>query len=255
MMLQEERFSNIIQYLKENKIAKLRQLSKLNGVSVDTVRRDLEILENYGVLEKVHGGAVYKQESADPNTFGMRIVSHRREKAELARGITSVVKEGQTVALGSGSTIIEIAKVFAESYKRLTVITNDLNVVDVLSAKENFTIILAGGVYNGEENAIFGGQCEQELGQYNADVGILSVGGISPDKGITDVRLEQIDVLRRIIDMSEKVVVAADHSKFAKVACSAICEARGIDIILSDAELSDLQKEIYEQLGITVIRT
>lgn len=111
--------------------------------------------------------------------------------------------EGQTVVMGSDSTTVEIAKYIAANYKRLTVITNDLDIVKIFSHKERFNIIVTGGLYDAGEHALYGeqceeeiGQCEEEIGQYNADVCLLAVNSISFEKGISDFRLNQIDTFR-----------------------------------------------------------
>ena len=136
----------------------------------------------------------------------------------------------------------------------MTIITNDIDVVRILSQKEHFTIIVVGGLYDIEENATYGEQCEEELLQYNADISIIAVNSISLEKGITDFRINQIDVFKTMMKISEKVVVAADYSKFEKNACMTICDVDAVDTILSDSKLTDEQKALYESHGIQVIR-
>lgn len=252
-MLQEERFSNIIEFLKTNNTAAVHDLAKLNKVSVDTVRRDLDILESYGVLERVRGGAVWRRESLEQHVYEMRVMVHSEEKSQLAGLIDQVLEDGTTVAIGSGSTTVEIAKHIAAKYKKMTVITNDLDIVKILSHKEGFKIILLGGLFDKEENATYGEPCEEEIGQYNADVGILSVNSISLEKGFCDFRLNQMDTFRQIIEISDKVVIAADSSKFEKSACMTLCGIEKADIILSDDKLQEEKKKMYREKGIEIL--
>ncbi len=253
-MLQEERFFNIIEYLKANGTAKLSQLAALNGVSVDTVRRDLETLDGYGLLERVRGGAVRKEENMDRQISGMRTMVNGKEKASLAEGVTQVVSEGETIILGSGTTAAEIAGALARSYKRLTVITNDMGVVQALSPKEHFTVIVAGGILDPEENATFGDQCEEEIRQYNADLCIISGSSLSPEKGVTDFRLDQAEVFKAMLASSARRVVAADHEKFLKSpACMNVCPVEDIHVILTDKGLPPETGKLYEARGIRVI--
>ena len=187
-------------------------------MSVDTVRRDLEVLEGYGILERVRGGAVWKDTNNTRNIYEVRVTVNTEKKEEIAGIADRVLAEGQTVVIGSGSTTIEIAKYIAANYKRLTVITNDLDIVKIFSRKERFNIIVTGGLYDAQEHAIYGEQCEEEIGQYNADVCLLAVNSISFEKGISDFRLNQIDALRKMMSISERVVVAADSTKVGKTA-------------------------------------
>lgn len=155
-MLQEERFSNIIELLKINKMAKVNEFAKINKVSVDTIRRDLEVLEGYGILDRVRGGAVWKDANNTRNIYDVRVTVNTEKKEEIAGIVDKVLTEGQTVVIGSGSTTVEIAKYIAANYKRLTVITNDLDIVKIFSHKERFNIIVTGGLYDAQEHAIYG---------------------------------------------------------------------------------------------------
>ena len=252
-MLQEERFANIIDYLKSNKTAKVNDLARINKVSVDTVRRDLETLEGYGVLERVRGGAVWKDANNTRNIYGMRMTVNIEKKIEISEMVSRVIVEGQTVMIGSGSTTVEIAKYIAANYKRLTVITNDLDIVRIFSHKERFNIIIPGGLYDFQEHAVYGMQCEDEIGQYNADVCLLAVNSISFERGISDFRLNQIEVFRKMMSVSECVAVAADSTKVGKTACMRICGIEEIDVLLCDSQLSSEEKEKFESAGVEVI--
>ncbi len=252
-MLQEERFSNIIDYLNSNKTAKVNDLARINNVSVDTVRRDLETLEGYGILERVRGGAVWKDANNTRNIYGMRMTVNIEKKIEISEMAGRVIVEGQTVMIGSGSTTVEIAKYIAANYKRLTVITNDLDIVRIFSHKERFNIIIPGGLYDFQEHAVYGRQCEDEIGQYNADVCILAVNSISFERGISDFRLNQIDVFRKMMSVSECVAVAADSTKVGKTACMKICGIEEIDKLLCDSSLTPEEKQQFESAGIEVI--
>ena len=253
-MLREERFTNIIEFLKVNGTAKINEIAKLNHVSVDTVRRDLETLEGYGVLTRVRGGAVSRNENLERHVYEMRLNVHSREKTELAKLAADIVSEGQTVAMGSGSTTVEIAKFMAVNYNRLIIITNDLDIVRIFSHKEDFRIIIPGGLIDIEENAVYGERCEEELSKYNADVGILSVNSVSLEKGLSDFRLNQVDVFRKMMEISQKIVIAADSSKFGKPACMTICGMENVDVILSDGSISDEKVREYAAAGIVVLR-
>lgn len=254
-MLREERFKNIIEFLKVNSTIKIDEILELNKVSADTARRDLEILESYGALKRVRGGAVLNSENMERQAYDMRINTHREEKASLARLTAKVVEEGQTIALGSGTTTVAIARFIAVNYNRLIVITNDMDIVKILSQKEGFSIIVLGGLFDPEENATYGEQCEKELERFNADVGIISVSSISAEKGLSDFRLEQNDVFRKIIEISKKVVAAVDSSKFERTACETICSIDEVDIILSDGNMTEEQKRLYMKKGLEVIIT
>lgn len=252
-MLQEKRFSRIMEYLAVNDKASTEELAKLNGVSIDTVRRDLDVLEKYGVLDRVRGGAVMRRESLEQHVSELRGILNPEHKRQIAQLIAHVVEDGTTVAIGGGSTCAEIAKVMATNYKRLTVITNNLDIVKILKDNEDFKIIIPGGMVDKEENCIFGEKCEEELGMFNADVGIVSSASVSVKKGMSDFRFNIIETMLRIMSISEKVVLAVDSTKFNKSSSMKMCEIKDIDVVISDEGIPAGESRKLRTMGIEVI--
>ncbi len=252
-MLQEKRFAKIVEHLKIHKTAKISELAKLNHVSVDTVRRDLETLEGYGVLEKVRGGAIWREESLEQHVYEMRTTLHKEEKGELSKLVNRVLEDGTTVVLGSGSTTVQMAQEIAANYKKLTVITNDLDIVKIMSSKEGIRLIVLGGLLDPDENAVYGAQCEAEIQNYNADVCILAVNGISAEKGVSDFRLNQLETFKRMMEISGEVVIAADNSKFDRASCMKLCDIDKIDYVLCDGGLEEQQRRKLQDKGVVVI--
>ena len=137
MMLQEQRHQMIESFLKQQKAVKASELATLLDVSIDTVRRDLEVLEKKGFVKRVHGGAVLIQNKDNVlnKLFNEREVKNLEKKQEVASLAIELIEEGQAIALNGGTTTIEIAKVLVEKFKRLTIITNDLRILSILGAE------------------------------------------------------------------------------------------------------------------------
>lgn len=252
-MLQEERLLKLIEYLRANERGSFKELAEMLKVSEVTVRKDLAELERRKAAKLVRGGAVWKDANNTRNIYEVRVTVNTEKKEEIAGIADRVLAEGQTVVMGSGSTTVEIAKYIAANYKRLTVITNDLDIVKIFSHKERFNIIVTGGLYDAGEHALYGEQCEEEIGQYNADVCLLAVNSISFEKGISDFRLNQIDTFRKMMSISERIVVAADSTKVGKTSCMRVCGVEEIDTLLCDSRLAPEEKEKFEAAGIEVI--
>lgn len=252
-MLQEERLLKLIEYLRANERGSFKELAEMLEVSEVTVRKDLAELERRKAAKLVRGGAVWKDANNTRNIYEVRVTVNTEKKEEIAGIADRVLAEGQTVVMGSGSTTVEIAKYIAANYKRLTVITNDLDIVKIFSHKERFNIIVTGGLYDAGEHALYGEQCEEEIGQYNADVCLLVVNSISFEKGISDFRLNQIDTFRKMMSISERIVVAADSTKVGKTSCMRVCGVEEIDTLLCDSRLAPEEKEKFEAAGIEVI--
>ncbi len=247
--MQSDRLDIILEHLKVNGKASFAQLAKVNGVSVDTVRRDLAELEERGLVQRVRGGAVICDDDPAQKSFGVRSSFHNDEKRMLCNGIKEVLTDGQTVALNSGTTNIEAAKFICENYNRLNIITNSLVVLNYMLCQNKFNIIVPGGIVELQEKSIYGSRCENDIRSYNIDVALLAVNAVSIKKGITDFRFNEIGIINAMLDASDKKYVLADSSKFDNVSCMNICDLGKIDGFLTEKGISNELAEKYRQKG------
>lgn len=252
-MLQEERLLKLIEYLRANERGSFKELAEMLEVSEVTVRKDLAELERRKAAKLVRGGAVWEKSDLTRAFSEARDIINREEKQELVKCLGELVQNGYAVSLNGGTTTVEAARFLAENYSSLTVITNNLNVVDVLREKEDFQVILTGGIYYEKENTVTGRQSENDMSLYNVDLSVIVVNSISFEKGISDFRLNQIDTFRKMMSISERIVVAADSTKVGKTSCMRVCGVEEIDTLLCDSRLAPEEKEKFEAAGIEVI--
>lgn len=252
-MLQEERLLKLIEYLRANERGSFKELAEMLEVSEVTVRKDLAELEQRKAAKLVRGGAVWEKSDLTRAFSEARDIINREEKQELVKCLGELVQNGYAVSLNGGTTIVEAARFLAENYSSLTVITNNLNVVNVLREKEDFQVILTGGIYYEKENTVTGRQSENDMSLYNVDLSVIAVNSISFEKGISDFRLNQIDTFRKMMSISERIVVAADSTKVGKTSCMRVCGVEEIDTLLCDSRLAPEEKEKFEAAGIEVI--
>ncbi|WP_147436810.1 DeoR/GlpR family DNA-binding transcription regulator [Oceanobacillus piezotolerans] len=242
-------------FLKQQKAAKASELANLLEVSIDTVRRDLEALEKKEVLKRVHGGAVLVENNDNVlnKHFFEREVKNLEKKQELSYIAIELIQEGQAIALNGGTTTIELAKVLVEKFKRLTIITNDLRILTILSANKDFNVILSGGFFNPEEYTLYGTQCEEIISKFNIDIAFITVNGLSLEQGLTDFRMHEVGVIRTILSRAKYKVVVADSSKFETSSYINICPLKDIDLIVSDNSLPSNIIEDYSKQGIRIL--
>lgn len=252
-MLQEERLLKLIEYLRANERGSFKELAEMLEVSEVTVRKDLAELEQRKVAKLVRGGAVWEKSDLTRAFSEARDIINREEKQELVKCLGELVQNGYAVSLNGGTTTVEAARFLAENYSSLTVITNNLNVVNVLREKEDFQVILTGGIYYEKENTVTGRQSENDMSLYNVDLSVIALNSISFEKGISDFRLNQIDTFRKMMSISERIVVAADSTKVGKTSCMRVCGVEEIDTLLCDSRLAPEEKEKFEAAGIEVI--
>ena len=255
MMLQEQRHQMIESFLKQQKAVKASELATLLDVSIDTVRRDLEVLEKKGIVKRVHGGAVLIQNTDNVlnKLFNEREVKNLEKKQEVASLAIELIEEGQAIALNGGTTTIEIAKVLVDKFKRLTIITNDLRILSILGANKHFNVILTGGFYNPEEYTLYGKQCEEILSNFNIDIAFITVNALSLEHGLTDFRMHEVGVIQTMISRTKYKVVVADSSKFETSSYINICPLKDIDLIVTDSSLPSNVVEEYSKQDIRIL--
>ena len=251
-MLSPERQKLILLELESKGNVSVTELKSLLKVSIDTVRRDLKSLEKRGKIERIHGGAILKEEVVTNQAFENRKFSYQERKSELAKAATEYVKEYQAISLNAGTTNIEVAKELALHFDRLTIITNSLHVANILTSKKDFTVIVTGGVMNQEEFSLYDRNIVNEIKQFNIDVAFISINAISLTKGLTDFRQGEKEVINAMIESAEKAIVAADSSKYETVSYLKICNLDQIDTFITDSYLDEDLLTQYEEQDIHI---
>lgn len=251
-MLREERKRKISQFIKENKKATVAELSKLFGVSESTIRRDLEELDEQGVIQRAHGGAVVVERAAPEPPIIQRMAENEEEKRRIGRAAAELVRDGETIFLGSGTTTMEVARNLVDR-NNLTVITNALNIANLFAGKSNITVIVVGGLLRHSELSMIGHITEQVLKELHADKVIMGMRAISAQDGLTNDYLPETMTDRAIINLAPEVIVVADHSKFGKVSTALVAPISSIHKIVTDSGAPAEQVEALRQAGVEVI--
>lgn len=253
-MLAPERHRLILLELESKGQVTVVELKSLLQVSLDTVRRDLERLEQEDKLQRVHGGAVSKREEIATNqAFFKRKVTHNERKQELAMYAVELVKEYQAISLNAGTTNIEVAKRLAARFDKLTIITNSLRIADILAQKKGFTVIIPGGYLNHEEFSLYGRAIEEEIMNFNTDLALISINAISLEKGLTDFRQGETEVINAMLKGAKRKIVVADSSKFETVSYLNICGLDQIDAIVTDSNMDSGLLDLYKKHHVSII--
>ena len=216
-MLARERHKLILELLKKDGTVRTADLVETMSVSSETVRKDLDFLEQAGQLERVHGGAVPvpKKLVAEPMeeyvSLAARNTQHMGEKSRIVHHAAGLIREKQVVALDYGSTSFLMAKELARRFRSLTVITNSVQNALALVKCPDFTIILVGGILNKEELSL-GNDFSAMLDSLHIDVLFMSVSGVHPTVGLTDQGFSEARVQNQMRQLGTGGV--ALHHKF-----------------------------------------
>ena len=252
-MLAEERKEKIIQMLEKNGNVKVSDLTRLFNVSLQTIRRDLEVLESEGLIKKVYGGAILKRKRIQDFTHSVREKQSLAEKDEIAEIALKLIEEGDSIALNDSTTNLAIAKKIKKKFKNLTIISNSLLIVSELSNVEGFNIILAGGILNVKEQAFFGEITERILDEFIIDKAFIAVSGFSLQTGITDYPLEEVQLQKKLLEISQRAVIIADSSKLESTSLIKVRDAADVDLLVTDSNITPEIKKSYEEAGIHII--
>ncbi|KKI92115.1 DeoR faimly transcriptional regulator [Bacillus sp. SA1-12] len=252
-MLMYDRHEKVMELLRKNKSLQVSTVTKLFGVSTETVRRDLEYLEKEGYLRRVRGGAVLDEVNSIEMNFTLRETKNIEEKREIAEIAARYVSEGQSIALDVSTTNTEFAKALKKKFQRLTVLTNSLVIANELAEMPYYTIILPGGVLRNEELCTVGHLAADFFKGFHIDSFFMSISGISLSEGLTDYGMGEYQVKMKMLESSRNCIVLADSSKFDVASLLKVCHFDRIERIISDSKLSNKVYQKYTKEGIEIV--
>lgn len=248
-----ERLDRIAAYIDEHELVSVAELCAHFDVSEATIRRDLDVLSEQNRVQRIHGGAK-KNLSAPPEPPVLqRSNEQAQEKARIGKAVVSMIQEGETVFIGSGSTALEVAKNL-DRFTKLTVISNSLLVINELIRHPSIEIISLGGVIRKTERSFIGHLTEQSLSQLRADRVIIGIHAIDVNNGLTNDYLEETITDRTILRSGQQVIVVADHTKCGRVSKAYVAAVEIVDIFVTGVETPEEFAASLTEKGIRVIR-
>ncbi|MDR3138321.1 MAG: DeoR/GlpR family DNA-binding transcription regulator [Treponema sp.] len=254
--MQYERRKDIVEKITEFKTVKVRDLISEYHVSIETIRRDLEFLEEQGYLQRVYGGAVLRgyYGRAEPERKH-REMTNSREKQAIGKKAASLISNGDSVFIDYGTTTVEMVRQLGDK-KDLTVLTNAVLVAQELARVAQNTsgwrIILLGGEIRENELTVSGALTDSNLKNFYLAKTVIGIGGIDLEAGVTNYYFQEASTHRLAVERADTVIGLADYSKFAVTTLNHICPADKLDILVTDWTVPDAVLEEYRALGITV---
>jgi len=248
--IRESRLRSIIEVIDDNGAVGVDDLAELLGVSTATIRRDLTDLADQGVITRSHGGAM----RADT---GFEVpISYRRgavvQKHRIAAVAATLIGEGAIVGITGGTTTLEVARAL-RSVRKLTVVTNALNVGMQLARHGNIRLVLTGGVCRTASFELSGPIAESTLSGYNLDVAFVGVDGIDVDAGCTTHDDAEARANAALVKIARRTVIVADSSKIGRIAFANICPLDFVELLITDDEADPQAVSRLVAAGIQVV--
>lgn len=227
-------------------------LARELGVSEVTIRNDLARLEEKKMLIRARGGAIKVEGVGKDIHIADKNKQHLSEKKRIGQAAAGMIENGDTIILDSGTTTIEITKHLSK-FSNLTIITNALNVANELVDLENINVILPGGFLRKNSLSLIGTTAEDSFRNYFCDKLFLAVDGFSTTHGLSTPNVEEAHLNRIMIEISKKVIVVADSSKFLKRSFALIAPVSKVDAVITDAGIPSEDQKKLENAGVEVI--
>jgi DeoR family transcriptional regulator of aga operon/DeoR family fructose operon transcriptional repressor len=250
--MQHERRSNIVSKIRKLRVLKVNDLMREYQVSIETIRRDLEFLEQQGQLHRVYGGAILNSFYGVEEQYENREQINFPHKQAIGKRAASFISDGDTLFVDSGTTVMEFVRNLGNK-KNLTVITCSLFAAQALASdSQDCRVILLGGELRRDELVVSGSLSTANLQNFFASKTVIGMGGITPERGITDFNFQEAGIRRLMIERANMVIGLADYSKFGVTVMNHICPVEKLNMLFTDWTTPDAVLDTYRSRGIEV---
>ncbi len=231
-----ERQKQILFTLTKHGRLSVAEIVRQFAISEATARRDLESLASQGKVRRVHGGVIAIEQAPPELPILEREHEQADDKARLGLAAANLIRAKETIFLGSGTTVLEVARNLRRQPKELTVITNSLPVMNTLSGIKSIMVIALGGMLRESEMSFIGHITEQALSEVRADKVIMGTRGLSLEHGLTNDYLQETLTDRAILKIGREVIIVADHTKVNRVATALLAPLNVMNTLITDTK-------------------
>ncbi|MGM0946388.1 MAG: DeoR/GlpR family DNA-binding transcription regulator [Bacteroidota bacterium] len=246
-----ERHRYILEQLEKTGLVTVSDLAKELNVTMVTVRKDLKLLEDKGLLFRSHGSATSVSPYVSDRSVQVKKLEQVEEKRKIAEKALDFLELNEAIIIGSGTTVGTFAQAIPRNYP-LTVLTSAMNVALALIDTTELELVQLGGVVRKSSSSAVGHFAEEMLKSFACSKLFLSVDGISLEHGLTTSNMMEAHLNAEMIRSVQKTIVLADSQKFGRKGFGKICELEDIDVIITDSGIPEIYREKLEEKGIEV---
>lgn len=251
-MAAKDRLESIRQIIQAEKKVAVSSLSHSFSVTEETIRRDLEKLENEGILTRTFGGAVLNvQAQREGIHFYKRAGIRVEEKRKMAVVASELLQGKYTIAADASTTVMEAVKLIKNS-RDITLLTTSTAVFQEMAGTD-INILSTGGVFNRSTLSLQGAVAKENIKKYHVDILLISCKGIHMEKGVMDSKEPEAEVKKLMIEQAREVALFADHSKFNQTAFAPLTDFAHIDYLITDQKPEDKWIQFCEKNQIKLV--
>jgi DeoR family transcriptional regulator, glycerol-3-phosphate regulon repressor len=243
---------HLIEQVRQLGSVSVEALAEHFGVTLQTVRRDVRLLAEAGLLARFHGGVRVPGSTTENIAYRQRQQLNEAAKLRIAKAVAQEVPHGCSLILNIGTTTEAIARELMQ-HRGLRVITNNLNVAAILSDHPDCELIVAGGVLRSRDRGIVGEATVDFIRQFKVDIALIGISGIEADGTLRDFDYREVKVARAILDHSREVWLAADHSKFNRPAMVELARLDNLDRLYTDAPPPEPFPHLLAEAGVQCV--
>ncbi len=248
-MTREERFERIRSELARKGSVDGDDLAALLGASRATIRRDLDAMQKTGRLRRIHGGAT-SVDSRDELPFQSKLAACLPEKRAIGYMTASLIRDGWVIGCTGGTTVTQVIRALRE--KRVTVVTNAINLAMDLAAADSLEVIVTGGVLRTRSYELVGHIADRTIRDFHLDVAVIGVDGLDFTNGLSTFTIAEAHAAALYIDHAREVWVVTDHTKIGRTAPALIAPLSRVNRVITDAGLPRELSESFAAAGITL---
>jgi DeoR family fructose operon transcriptional repressor len=252
-MMIAERQSRLRDLIAERGMSDLDSLAAELRVSQSTVRRDLDLLENQGLVRRTHGGVIWiadRGTGTRPYAFDQRMAWNVEIKRRIGRAARNLVSPGETVLIDGGTTTFYFAEQLVGL--PLQIVTNSLPIAELFLNDENVELVLTGGLLYPRYGVLLGPMTEQIISTIHTKTMFFSVAGIH-DGALYNQNLLLVQVEKQMMQQAQRVILLADAEKFGQQALSKLCPLSDVDVVVSDEALPREQRDLVKAAGCELV--
>jgi DeoR family glycerol-3-phosphate regulon repressor len=246
------RQADLLEEVRARGSVSVEALAERFGVTLQTVRRDVKLLADAGLVSRFHGGVRVPSSTTENIAYRQRQRLHDDAKRRIARAVARSVPNDCSLIINIGTTTEAIARELLH-HKGLRVITNNLNVAAILSDATDCEVIVAGGVVRPRDRGIVGEATVDFISQFKVDIALIGISGIEADGTLRDYDYREVKVSRAIIEHSRQVWLAADASKFNRPAMVEVGQLHQVDTLFTDCAPPEPFADLLAEAGVQLV--
>ncbi len=251
-MIAQERRRLVFEATEASGVVSVRDLAARFDVADITIVRDLQQLEQEGLVRRVRGGAISVRGASYEPPIKAREAQLLEEKRRIAARAAELVRDGDSLLLDVGTTTLEVARAL-RGRRNLTVVVSNLWAALELANQPAIQVIIVGGRLRTSELSMVGHLAESTLREFHVDKAFIGVGGISFEHGLTEFNYEEAGAKQAMLGRADRRIVVADHSKFDKVMLNAVAPLTAIETLITGSDVDEETVTQLRRLGVEVI--